>query len=126
MNTADRSLAMVDYALRRRFMFFAMPPLFNERFAAHMAGQGLTEPEVEQLSQALKSLNASIASDANLGKGFEIGHSYFCGGPGPGDTVTWFQSIIDFEVAPQLREFWFDDKERAEEHINTLRKAIEA
>jgi len=126
MNTADRSLAMVDYALRRRFMFFAMPPLFNERFAAHMTGKGLTEPEVEQLSQALKSLNASIASDANLGKGFEIGHSYFCGGPGTGDTATWFQSIIDFEVAPQLREFWFDDKERAAEHINTLRKAIEA
>ena len=123
MNTADRSLAMVDYALRRRFAFFDMPPQFNEKFRAHLVDQGVAPAFVDDLMERLKALNAEISGDPNLGKGFEIGHSYFCGGLLEGsDAHDWFRAIIQNEVAPQLREFWFDDLNKAESQIERLTK----
>ena len=122
MNTADRSLAMVDYALRRRFAFFDMPPRFNARFEAHLAAQGVGPDDVRTLVARLQALNKEIRADANLGKGFEIGHSYFCGGVPEGLTAkAWFDEVVEQEVGPQLREFWFDDQAKAAGQIALLK-----
>ena len=123
MNTADRSLAMVDYALRRRFAFFDLPPQFNEKFKSFLLNHGITEPTVNQVMGKLSNLNQTIRSDKNLGAGFEIGHSYFCSVEGvtADQEDEWFNHIIDREVGPQLLEFWFDDKAQAEAEIAKLK-----
>ena len=78
MNTADRSLAMIDYALRRRFSFFEMEPGFDsEGFIQYQ--NGLNNETLNELVSKVKDLNREIALDKSLGKGFCIGHSYFCG-----------------------------------------------
>ena len=126
MNTADRSLAMVDYALRRRFLFFNLPPQFNDAFKAHLLHRAVSEVMVAQIESALILLNARIASDPNLGAGFEIGHSYFCSGCEDGqEEAVWYRQIIEQEVGPQLREFWFDDTDEADHQIDLLLKCLE-
>jgi len=123
MNTADRSLALVDYALRRRFTFLDLKPAFgSDRFMSYLLDAGVSQGLVEQIDQRMRALNDAIRSDArNLGPGFEVGHSYFV----PGDEEeardeAWYRRIIREEIAPLLREYWFDNPERAEEHIRTL------
>ena len=124
MNTADRSLALVDYALRRRFLFFDIAPQFDSpKFKAHLLSRGVSEPFVDELKERMKSVNTSIEKDPNLGKGFEIGHSYFCGRLKEGLSETaWFGNIVKHEVGPQLHEYWFDDKSKAENQIDLLLK----
>ena len=123
MNTADRSLAMVDYALRRRFAFFDLPPMFNEKFTGFLSQNGLSKKTVAIVQEKLTALNESIRNDSNLGKGFEIGHSYFCAGlEGELSELQWFEDIIDQEIGPQLKEFWFDDQAKAEEEIEKLKQ----
>lgn len=107
MNTADRSLAMIDYALRRRFSFFEMKPGFESAgFIAYQ--KGLNNTHFDALVEKVKSLNKAIASDDSLGEGFEIGHSYFCGQT----TITdeWLHQVIDYDLIPTLQEYWFDSK----------------
>lgn len=106
MNTADRSLAMIDYALRRRFSFFEMEPGFDsEGFIYYQ--NGLNNETLNELISKVKDLNHEIALDKSLGKGFCIGHSYFCGR----DICTdeWMHSIVDYDILPMLSEYWFDD-----------------
>lgn len=119
MNTADRSLAMVDYALRRRFRFLALEPRFEDpRFKAHLRGRGVSEEVIEALVRRLGELNESIRNDAtNLGPGFCIGHSYFCSLDGSGND---YRSVIESEIAPLLREYWFDQPEKADEYVQNL------
>ena len=123
MNTADRSLAMVDYALRRRFGFIRLEPAFGrEAFTEHLTGAGVPEKLVAHIDEELTDLNRAIVEDArNLGRGFEIGHAYFV--PTPEDDSLgeeWFRAIVEYEVAPLLREYWFDDEERAEGWVKRL------
>ena len=106
MNTADRSLAMIDYALRRRFSFFEIEPGFDsEGFIQYQ--KKLNNETLNDLIQKVKLLNQEIARDKSLGKGFCIGHSYFCGM----ETCTeeWLHSVVDYDILPMLREYWFDD-----------------
>ena len=122
MNTADRSLAMVDYALRRRFAFFEMPPRFAGRFRAQMESDGCPTAFIETIISRMSALNNAIASDTNLGKGFQVGHSYFIDEPGgslwnSGGERDAFASIIKHEVAPLLEEYWFDNEATAKEHM---------
>ena len=128
MNTADRSLAMVDYALRRRFLFFDIAPQFDSpKFKAHLLSRGVSEPFVDELTERMRTLNAAIGGDANLGKGFEIGHSYFCGRLKEGASETaWYHNIVKHEVGPQLHEYWFDDKNKAENQVDFLLKKTTA
>src|SRR5262245_50718713 len=91
MNTADRSLAVVDYALRRRFAFVDLKPkLDSPKFRTHLERTGVQSSMVDMLISRIDALNADIVSDVtNLGPGFAIGHSFFCTGPtdsedGPG------------------------------------------
>ncbi|MBK9385608.1 MAG: AAA family ATPase [Planctomycetes bacterium] len=114
MNTADRSLAVVDYALRRRFSFVTLRPgLDHPRFAEHLGS--LPTRVMERLRQIVRTLNQRIREDGNLGLGFEIGHSYFCHGdrkdeaPWSADPEAWLDAILRYELLPLLEEYWYDD-----------------
>lgn len=118
MNTADRSLALIDYALRRRFGFFEMrSALGNKSFR-----EALKEsPSMLKLVDAVVTLNRAIEDDPTLGRGFEIGHSYFCRRNG---AIPDPDRIVEYELAPLLREYWFDNPRKAEEEINRLRESF--
>ena len=110
MNTADRSLAMIDYALRRRFSFFDMKPAFDsDGFEAYQASLG--NETFDALIACVRDLNRQIADDKALGKGFCIGHSYFCLKPGEQCTREWMEDVVDYDILPMLREYWFDDQQ---------------
>lgn len=119
MNTADRSLAIIDYALRRRFCFFELVPAFgSESFREYLIGNNVDEAIVNKIVRSLSYLNSKIENDPNLGSGFRIGHSYFCD-CNTADNL-WYESIIKYEVAPLLEEYWFDDLETAKDLIEEL------
>lgn len=123
MNTADRSLAMVDYALRRRFAFIDLEPSFsNSGFTDHLKSRGASQDLIELIVSRMTQLNETITNDSkNLGYGFEIGHSYFC----PTDSEvqldkSWYRHVIEVEVKPLLREYWFDDRAKADQWVADL------
>jgi 5-methylcytosine-specific restriction protein B len=123
MNTADRSLSLVDYALRRRFAFVALHPKFQSAgFAETLRTAGASPELIEKIQERLGALNGVIASDdRNLGAGYCIGHSYFC----PGDkhlelNELWFKEIIESEIKPLLEEYWVDESSKVEEQVNHL------
>lgn len=121
MNTADRSLALMDYALRRRFAFFDFAPAFSsEGFKNYLAEKN--SPKLESLITVVESLNNTISSDESLGDGFRIGHSYFC----TDDEITdeWLKSVVEYEVIPLIKEYWFDEPTKVRDWSATLRSAI--
>lgn len=123
MNTADRSLAMVDYALRRRFAFVRLKPAFNsDGFADHLAESGVDGETVEKIVTRMTELNRTITDDgSNLGPGFEIGHSFFV--PAEDEEASdgaWYERVVRQEIEPLLNEYWFDDPRRVEEHVARL------
>ena len=118
MNTADRSLAMIDYALRRRFSFFDIEPGFDsEGFKKHQ--EILDNETFSLLVSKVQELNKEITLDKSLGKGFCIGHSYFCGQTECSDE--WMQAIVDYDILPMLSEYWFDDATTLQRWENILR-----
>ena len=121
MNTADRSLAMIDYALRRRFAFFEMKPAFeSEGFREYQ--YGLENDKFNKLIDCVISLNQRIADDESLGEGFCIGHSYFCDIEDiKENTLT---DIVEFEIIPLLKEYWFDEPSKVKEWSDRLRSAV--
>lgn len=121
MNTADRSLALMDYALRRRFAFFDFAPAFSsEGFKNYLSEKN--SPKLEKLIAAVESLNSTISTDESLGDGFRIGHSYFC----TDDEITdeWLKSVVEYEVIPLIKEYWFDEPTKVRDWSATLRSAI--
>lgn len=117
MNTADRSLAMIDYALRRRFSFFELEPGFDsDGFIQYQ--NSLDDETFNELLARIKELNKEITQDRSLGKGFCIGHSYFCGQSECTDE--WLQAVITFEILPMLNEYWFDDAGKLQRWENLL------
>lgn len=122
MNTADRSLAVVDYALRRRFVFFDLQPEFGSyRFRDNLLGFGISELMIEQICRRIGHLNSRIIADKrNLGRGFEIGHSFFCPGGAVFDEDRWFNDVVKYEIEPLLREYWFDAPEEADKALADL------
>jgi 5-methylcytosine-specific restriction protein B len=120
MNTADRSLAIVDYALRRRFDFINLVPIFNDKFKNELINLGVDEGIIEILINKIEALNSEIEKDHNLGKWFKIGHSFFCNVPkGTGDTE-WYNNIINHEIAPLIDEYWYDNEEKVKQEIEKL------
>lgn len=120
MNTADRSLAMIDYALRRRFSFFEVEPGFNsEGFQNYQTA--FENETFDALIDQIKMLNREIAEDASLGRGFRIGHSYFCGIEGNDCTTDWMRSVVEFDILPTLAEYWFDEPQKLQRWENNLR-----
>lgn len=119
MNTADRSLALLDYALRRRFSFFEITPAFqSETFKSYV--NKLNNPKaLYHIIDEIKSLNNQIVEE--LGTGFQIGHSYFVGDAYKVDTVNRVAEVIEYEIIPQLFEYWFDDEQKAKDWAERLR-----
>ena len=123
MNTADRSLAMVDYALRRRFSFVTIHPQFeNERFQDTSLSRGAAKELVQKIVTRMDALNKLIADDKkNLGVGYRIGHSFFC----PRVTEdqldeSWYTRVIRSEIIPLLEEYWFDDEDKVKKASEDL------
>lgn len=121
MNTADRSLAIIDYALRRRFAFIDIKPAFdNESFIKYQ--ENLESKEFIKLIREIKNLNNAIIEDESLGQGFAIGHSYFCNLKNPKQRD--LEEIIDFEIIPLLKEYWFDEADKLENWTNNLKESL--
>lgn len=120
MNTADRSLAIVDYALRRRFAFVTLQPDYGDNFRSFLSTKGLTTGLVEHICSTLTKVNSKIKEDVNLGEGFQIGHSYFCTFQTNEDETKWWNEILNFELKPLLEEIWFDDLSKVTEIMKQL------
>lgn len=123
MNTADRSLAMLDYALRRRFAFFEIKPGFTtEGFREYRMDLG--NERFDKLITCVEDLNNVIANDESLGEGFCIGHSYFCNLMPETIDNQVLSGIIEYELIPLLKEYWFDESEKVRDWSIRLRSAI--
>lgn len=118
MNLADRSLAMVDYALRRRFVFVTLKPQFeSELFRQWLSARSMNPDLVQLVMERLTELNAEIKADPFLGENYQIGHSFFLprGDNFAGLNMDWYQGIVRTEIIPLLKEYWFDHPRKAEE-----------
>ena len=131
MNTADRSLAMLDYALRRRFSFYSINSAFNneekaKKLKKYISRYIKTKRVIDKIFERFKELNKYIADkkESGLGYGFCIGHSYFCNPPINGQSdEDWYDAIINFEIIPLLEEYWWDDPKKFEEQSKKLLRA---
>lgn len=120
MNTADRSLAIIDYALRRRFAFYDVRPAFNNSMFIEMTEKKGSE-SLKRLISYVKLLNDDIRKDDSLGSGFEVGHSYFCTSDDTQIDKKWIKSTVEYEIIPLINEYWFDDREKVDEWSEKLR-----
>lgn len=124
MNVADRSLAIVDMALRRRFAFIDLTPKFGDDWIEHVSGLGYDRDLLETYATRLVTLNDAVAMDTALGKQFGIGHSYFT----PGirledtglDTQQWWHRVVSTDIRPLLEEYWFDRPDHAANAVKQL------
>lgn len=123
MNTADRSLAMLDYALRRRFAFFEIKPGFTtDGFREYR--MSLENEKFDKLIACVESLNNVISNDESLGDGFCIGHSYFCNLLPDTINDQVLSGIVEYELIPLLKEYWFDEPTKVKDWSSNLRSAI--
>ena len=120
MNTADRSLAIVDYALRRRFAFCQIQPEFNDTFQEFLSAK-IGKENVVKVIKRIKQVNDMIQATPSLGRGLEIGHSYFCQSEEIQDFTTWWADLCDYELFPYIQEICFDNEDLCLELCNILR-----
>jgi|TARA_B110000027_G_scaffold132449_1_gene158630 MoxR-like ATPase len=124
MNTADRSLKMVDYALRRRFSFFEFKPEFNKpEFKNFLKNKNVNAKTIDRIVNNISKVNQQISDDNfELGDGYCIGHSYFCPKGNLSDSFgdQWYEQIIEYEIKPLINEYYFDKPDQASELIDTL------
>ena len=115
MNTADRSLSLVDYALRRRFAFVTLLPQFStSAFKEHLSEKDIPSDVIDQIRSRMTELNDAIATDTiNLGPGFQIEHSFFVPAEASSYSKDWYVRIIETEIRPLLRGYWFDEPRKA-------------
>ena len=126
MNTADRSLAMIDYALRRRFSFYTMQPAFEN---ADQNGFGDYTADIQcelyhSVIAKIRELNDTIRKDSTLGKGFEIGHSYFAPENKSEINDEWVRGVVYYEIIPLIEEYWFDDDKKVDEWTKALYQVL--
>jgi len=120
MNVADRSLALVDLALRRRFAFVSLEPCFNETWMKWCEAKGLATDDIARIKAAVEALNGEVTADRALGPQFQIGHSYLTPMETVRDAKTWFANVVLTEIGPLLHEYWFDAPERAKQATQKL------
>ncbi len=122
MNIADRSLALVDLALRRRFAFIELEPTYGKPWRDWCLKHGVNNEELDEIEKRINELNKKISEDANLGRQFRIGHSYVT--PSSGDNISdarkWFQEVVETEIGPLLNEYWFDKLDEARKARESL------
>ena len=127
MNVADRSLALVDLALRRRFAFIDLEPVFGDAWRNWVGKQcGIEIAFLEDVELRLNALNQTIANDSLLGPQFRVGHSVVTpsGGQMIDDPVSWFRQVVETEIRPLLEEYWFDQLGRASEEKEKLLQGL--
>lgn len=123
-NTADRSLALIDYALRRRFSFFEMKPAFaSQGFQQYQ--NSLANENFNTVVRAITELNQDIIDDPALGKGFCIGHSYLCGTSKDKIKDEWLRAVLMYDIIPLLEEYWFDEPEKLDTWKSRLEGLIQ-
>lgn len=122
MNIADRSLALVDFAFRRRFAFVSLEPVFDEKWLKWCEESGMDKEILSRIQERMIKLNKEIAEDRALGEQFKIGHSYVTPARDEQvtDTRTWFTEIVKTEIAPLLEEYWFDNHDKVTSSKNSL------
>lgn len=121
MNTADRSIALLDYALRRRFSFVSIEPAFeSENFKKYISGFRSTH--LQKLIDVVCRINDDIENDESLGRGFKIGHSYFCNLESANDDE--LRDIIECDIIPLIEEYWFDNTEKVKNWVDALNEAL--
>ena len=125
MNTADRSLALVDYALRRRFAFETLKLAYGTKdggdaFKEYLTAKGADPALPRRICERMGKLNQWIRDDRELGRGFEVGHSYFVPDDGDEPSEDWYRHIVDTQIVPLLREYWFDSPEDVEKAVAEL------
>ena len=124
MNTADRSLKMVDYALRRRFSFFEFKPEFDKpEFKNFLKDKNVNAKTIDRIVNNISKVNQQISDDNfELGDGYCIGHSYFCpkGNSSASFGDQWYEQIIEYEIKPLINEYYFDKPDQAADLIDTL------
>lgn len=118
MNTADRSIAIIDYALRRRFCFYELEPAFDRQsFCLYLKKKGMKQKLIQKICKRMQLLNKEIAQDPLLGREFQIGHSFFCDYT---NNENWYNNIITYEIKPLLYEYWYEEGDRAKAYIKML------
>jgi 5-methylcytosine-specific restriction protein B len=127
MNIADRSLALVDLALRRRFAFADLEPRFGAAWARWVTSRCSVAPEVlQEIENRIVALNDQIKDDPTLGRQFRIGHSFVT--PPLGIQITdfraWYKNVVSSEIGPLLEEYWFDGIEKANDAKKRLLEGI--
>lgn len=124
MNVADRSLAIVDMALRRRFAFIELRPRLGEDWVEYVGQLGYDPKLLEIYGQRVHALNEQISNDSALGRQYCVGHSYFTPtvelDPTGLDTKQWWERVVDTDVRPLLEEYWFDRPDLADEACKKL------
>jgi 5-methylcytosine-specific restriction protein B len=123
MNTADRSLALVDMAFRRRFAFIDLEPSLGDPWRDYVVNKRQLEPDAARaIEQRLEQLNSTISADSRLGNAFRIGHSYVTPHQSMGGRSTrdWFAEVVDSELRPLLQEYWFDAPDVATREVERL------
>ncbi len=127
MNLADRSLALVDLALRRRFAFFDLGPELGDTWRDWCRRLGAPEAILDRITSRIGELNDAIADHRSLGPQYRVGHSFVTPVASPGEAAEdwqeWFDEVIEREIGPLLREYWYDDDATAEERLSRLRRA---
>ena len=127
MNIADRSLALMDLALRRRFAFYSLEPTFGEPWRNWVNQKsGIDMPFLNQIEQRINQLNEQIANHRQLGPQFKIGHSYLTPAMSVkiDNPVLWFSNVVESEIGPLLEEYWFDDAELAKSSQDLLMQGL--
>jgi hypothetical protein len=120
MNTADRSLAMVDYALRRRFSFVTLQPeLDSKAFGQWLKNRGAGDGLVDKIKRRVGEVNKVIAQERDLGPGFQIGHSFFCPPEGTVPDDPWFREVVHGEIKPLLEEY-FESRDKVNSLVQEL------
>lgn len=117
MNMADRSLAIMDFAFRRRFGFVNLKPNFGGKWKQWLEDYGLKKSEAASLATAIADLNNSISADPELGPSYCIGHSFFTPTLAISDYETWLQRVVTSELEPTLSEYWFDNPDKISKHV---------
>ena len=128
MNLADRSLAMVDLALRRRFAFFDLEPMLNDTWREWVNEEcEIDDGFLAGVAQRINALNEEIAADRNLGRQFRIGHSFVTPAPGASieDPDEWFAQVVETEIVPLLHEYWFDDSAKVVNAAEALLRGLQ-
>lgn len=123
MNTADRSLALLDYALRRRFSFYELNPGFDSRGFMRLK-ESISDERFDRLISCVKDLNKTISMDDSLGSGFCIGHSYFCIKEYDSKKDFILSNIVEYDLIPMLKEYWFDEPQKVRNWSDSLRNSI--